>query len=281
MSLNELLNQPINVKNLEMPEQLDRLGSPFDPEKDIDSVSKAKAIDNLRRANPIFMGNTALLFPYALSLDDPNTNIAFEIFKERTKKTLEIARNRLGFDYVDILSDAKIAFPKHFKLIDPNFLSHEKSFLDMMHEIGLDTAMSKGISMFALYGVPVAILYPGNTEEMVKNVWNEKSKTEVESLIEDVNNPELDLLNPITDLANITLLFPQARKLYEGKLNWNILKANLFLKKNSIHPAIARALLILAAKEAQITEDGIKIKMPKNSLMPIKSKPMPKIRRFS
>ncbi len=282
MAIKDIVNQPLNVKNLETDFQVHN-EVPFDPERDIPHSEKAKIKKGLSEGKWILMGPPAILFPDVLSPSNPKTSQAFASFEERAKSTLETLTGRLGHDYLVLLSDAKIAFPRHYQSIDPDLPSHEWGFVEMMSRVAASIRLGskETIMDFALYGVPVAILYPRRIPEILKDVWDEKSERELRNLVNEINNLASENANvvdsgsitqKVEQLADVALLFPESRKLFKDKLDWQMLK-RIRIGRNNI---LYKSLLILSVEKAEITDEGIKLTFPE----PPTESPLPEERSF-
>lgn len=265
-----------NVKDFEIP-VINTSPTPFDPNRDIPERYIRNDLDYLEDLSLYQLFSLKLLFPNLMPADGELSEM---LFKNKEKRLNDFANSDdgkgKGFDYLEAMAIAKVLFPNHYKSISPELDSYELAAKQLLDRIATGVVkQTENLQEFATFVFASSILFPNPIEkERLDEVWEKADK---KSLLEEIENLCKGPFDgeDLRDIAITALVFPKARELLTGKLDWNFLKNSVLLY--NFYQGFY--LTVLAAEKTEITESGVNFSMPRN-LQRVHSEPLPEERSF-
>ena len=276
-------NRPVNIKDLafDLPKTRVEVRLPFDPERDIPGYARNDMMSHYiesitggdyARKNAILTGQYLnLLFP----------SIRSDLMPDKLWEESKVAAQgcfleyRKAIDYFPKYAGMKHFFPNQFsELLFPDKLIEEEKRIGLSTNINVRALSNQGFNkrFSSLFGLGI-LDYRNAVDQTIQQIEPPTPK-EVENFL---NPSDIDWPDPYAVIglrAFYPSLFEQARP----SIDWS----NDLLGFSSQGDAIelATTMMIMAAEEVRIDENGLKINLRKPHTFSISDPRLPDRRRF-
>ncbi len=286
MAIKDIVDQPLNVKDLEMPERIPLSEPIFDPERDLTPEEKEKIralINNVRNAKAGYFPTTLIryaknLFPGEQTLTNPDVRqmtIDFYDGQIRYYRDMIYQNKVVRYRFLDVSASLKDILPDEF--VKMNVTSEE--MLLMKHE-----ATTSRFEIFIDNYLEIKTLDPDFSNALLEqNMWAR--------ILQDKNNYNS------TESLDALVMFSKLKLIYGDKVNdlgFSISDGFWAQQKELMHQSFSKdteqgvfegtyrawALAVLASEKAEITDEGIKLTFPKPPSSVGSSPPVPEERKF-
>ncbi len=282
MAIKDIVDRPINVKDLEMPERLPQL-IPFDPERDLTPEEIKGIRDTISWTD--YYEETPFSLPFSFSMKPKSMDTVFNLLKRKAQDIdveswVGVSEHSARKDLekaVTILAKIRLLFPNRFDQVK----FQRSSLRDLYLRNFINSALIEPSKFFKF-----KVLFPDY--EISDNTWEQFKNSNFSEEFYDaarINPSRASFL--IDDLAYFRLFAPDkyATLPKPDEQIWNNAKVRVkeLSREPFLLPFLSRVetMTVLAADEARLTENGVEIVMrkPHDELVQANT-PVPEERSF-